>query len=164
LGLTQAAIPFERLRDPEAIANWPMTQGRDGARTPMPWASNEIHAGFSTGEPWLPIPSDHIARAVSEQNGDAGSVLEAARELIELRRSSPSLRTGGFEPLELTPPLLGFERTGEAGRLRCLFNLGNEICTCAGLDSGRVLLAHGDVDQERQRLGGLAACVLELPD
>jgi hypothetical protein len=60
--------------------------------------------------------------------------------------------------------LLGFDRVGETGRLRCLFNLGNEICTCAALKAGRVLLAHGVVDQERQNLGGLAACVLELPD
>lgn len=164
LGLSQAAIPFERLRDPEAIANWPTTQGRDGARTPMPWTSGEIHAGFSVTEPWLPIPGDHAANAVSEQNDDADSVLEAARELIELRRSTSVLRTGKFESLALTPPLLGFDRVGETGRFRCIFNLGNEICTCAELSSGRVLLAHGAVDQEHQSLGGLSACVLELPD
>lgn len=164
LGLTQAAVPFERLRDPEAIANWPTTQGRDGARTPMPWTSGEPHAGFSKVEPWLPMPADHIASAVSEQNGDAGSVLEAARELIELRRSSSALRSGRFEPLDLAPPLLGFDRVGDAGRLRCLFNLGNEPSICAELKSGRVLLTHGAVDQERQSMGGLAACVLETRD
>ena len=164
LGLTQAAIPFDRLRDPEAIANWPTTQGRDGARTPMPWISGEPHAGFSTVEPWLPLPVDHIASAVSEQNGDTGSVLEAARELIELRRSSPALRTGTFEPLNLASPLLGFDRVGKGMRLRCLFNLGNAPCGCAELKPGRVILAHGVVDPEHQSLGGLAACVLELPD
>ncbi|MEL0211878.1 MAG: alpha-amylase family glycosyl hydrolase, partial [Novosphingobium sp.] len=35
LGLTQVEIPFELLQDPEAIANWPLTLARDGARTPM---------------------------------------------------------------------------------------------------------------------------------
>lgn len=163
LGLTQAHVPFERLRDPEAIANWPTTQGRDGARTPMPWTSGEPHAGFSTAEPWLPVPADHMASAVSEQNGYAGSVLEAARELIELRRSSPALRTGRFEPLDLAPPLLGFDRVANASRLRCLFNLSNQVFACPELQSGRVLLAHGVVDQSRQSLSGLAACVLELP-
>ena len=34
LGLPQAHVPFEHLQDPEAIANWPQTLGRDGARTP----------------------------------------------------------------------------------------------------------------------------------
>ena len=36
-GITQVDIPFEMLHDPEAIANWPLTLSRDGARTPMPW-------------------------------------------------------------------------------------------------------------------------------
>lgn len=40
LGLPQAEIAFEDLKDPEAIANWPATLGRDGARTPMPWQSS----------------------------------------------------------------------------------------------------------------------------
>ena len=123
LGLTQATIPFDRLRDPEAIANWPLTQGRDGARTPMPWSSAAPHAGFSSVEPWLPIPDDHLACAVSEQNGVAGSVLTIAREVMELRRSSSALRTGSFQPLDLPAPLLGFDRVSGPDRLRCVFNL-----------------------------------------
>src|SRR3546814_7570324 len=35
LGLPTAAVPFDRLQDPDAILNWPVTLGRDGARTPM---------------------------------------------------------------------------------------------------------------------------------
>ena len=31
LGLPQAEVPFESLQDPEAIANWPQTLGRDGS-------------------------------------------------------------------------------------------------------------------------------------
>ena len=38
-GLPQVDVPYERLRDPEAIANWPQTLSRDGARTPMPWSA-----------------------------------------------------------------------------------------------------------------------------
>ena len=49
LGLPQADVPFERLRDPEAIANWPETQGRDGARTPMPWRSDAPQRGLLDG-------------------------------------------------------------------------------------------------------------------
>ena len=71
LGLPQAKFPLIDLRDPEAIANWPLTQGRDGARTPMPWTQGAPYAGFSTAEPWLPIPEEHAQRAVSVQNGQA---------------------------------------------------------------------------------------------
>jgi len=47
LGLPQAEVPFERLQDPEAIANWPETQGRDGARTPMPWQAQARSGGLA---------------------------------------------------------------------------------------------------------------------
>jgi len=163
LGLTQADIPFDRLRDPEAIANWPLTLGRDGARTPMPWAEISPYAGFSTAEPWLPIPADHIASAVSKQDGDANSVLTIARELIELRRSSPIIRTGSFQSLDLPLPLLGFDRVDETGRLRCLFNLADKVQDCALLASGELLFATGPVDQGKKSLGALAACILEMP-
>ena len=43
LGLTQVEVPFDRLQDPEAIANWPLTLSRDGARTPMPWDANNCN-------------------------------------------------------------------------------------------------------------------------
>ena len=46
LGLPQAEVPFDRLVDPEAIANWPETLGRDGARTPMPWTADAPQAGL----------------------------------------------------------------------------------------------------------------------
>ncbi|MEO8300407.1 MAG: alpha-amylase family glycosyl hydrolase [Rhizomicrobium sp.] len=163
LGLAQAAIPFERLRDPEAIANWPLTLGRDGARTPMPWDGALPHAGFSDAEPWLPIPPEHIAAAVSEQDGDANSVLATARELIELRRSSPELLVGSFQPLDLPSPLLGFDRVSDRGRLRCLFNLGENALDCAAMAPGQLLFATGAVDMERKTLGRLAGCILEMP-
>src|SRR5258706_169279 len=37
LGLREADVPFEALRDPYGIAFWPKFKGRDGCRTPMPW-------------------------------------------------------------------------------------------------------------------------------
>ena len=163
LGLTQAVVPFENLRDPEAIANWPLTQGRDGARTPMPWSSSAPHAGFSDVEPWLPIPQEHIACAVSEQNSQAVSVLTVAREVLELRRSSPALRSGSFRPLDLPSPLLGFDRMSGRVWLRCLFNLGCAPQDCTYLEIGQVLFVHGTFDRDKGTLGGLAACILEMP-
>ena len=163
LGLTQADIPFECLRDPEAIANWPLTLGRDGARTPMPWAHILPYAGFSDAEPWLPIPPEHVAAAVSQQDGQAHSVLTLARALIALRRSNPILRVGAFQPLDLPLPLLGFDRVGGSARLRCLFNLTDKAQDCALLSSGALVFATGPVDRDKNSLGGLAACILELP-
>ena len=162
LGLTQAQVPFERLRDPEAIANWPLTQGRDGARTPMPWDNKLHNAGFSVTEPWLPIPAEHLSLAVNCQNGDAKSVLTTCRLLIALRRSSAALREGSFRSLDLASPLLGFDRVSGDHGMRCLFNLGREEISCSTPMGGRILFRCGEVDQTAGRLGPLAACIVEF--
>lgn len=162
LGLTQARIAFEDLRDPEAIANWPLTQGRDGARTPMPWNDKAPHAGFSPVRPWLPIPEDHVARAVSVQDGEADSVLMRARELIELRRSNTALRIGNFKPLSLASPLLGFERQCGKTRMLCLFNLSGQAQTCDTSLDGECLFSCGTVDRPAREFGPWAACLVSV--
>lgn len=162
LGLPQAQIPYARLHDPEAIANWPSTLGRDGARTPMPWSTSLPNAGFSTVEPWLPIPDEHVNMAVSRQNADTTSILAAARQLIALRQSNRALRVGDFRPIDLPPPLLGFDRQSGGGRVRCLFNLGKNALDCAALGEGRLLFTCGPIDQDAGKLGPLAACILEI--
>ena len=126
LGLPQAEVPFERLVDPEAIANWPQTLGRDGARTPMPWTAGAPNAGFSTVEPWLPVDPRHQALAVDAQEADPTSILHAARRIIALRQAHPALRIGGLE-FESAGDLVvfrRFERAEGGERLLCVFNLG----------------------------------------
>jgi len=125
LGLPQASIAFEDLRDPEAIANWPLTLGRDGARTPIPWVSNAAHGGFSSTRPWLPLPVEHLALAVDVQDRDPTSQLAVTRRLIALRRRSAALRTGSLRVLESTQSVLIIERITAEERLLCLFNFGS---------------------------------------
>jgi alpha-glucosidase len=162
LGLTQAAVPFERLRDPEAIANWPGNQGRDGARTPIPWTPEMPYGGFSETEPWLPMPVEHVKRAVAVQEKDRASVLACTRELVRLRRAHSAIRSGRFVALGLPAPLLGFERIDGSGRIRCLFNLGKAVRRCRMVQEGEKLFACGEIDQAKGMLGGLAACWLKL--
>jgi alpha-glucosidase len=124
LGLPQAQIGLEDLKDPEAIANWPATLGRDGARTPMPWQSSAPHAGFSTVAPWLPVSQEHLALAVDRQQHDPGSQLALTRRLIGLRRRSDALRGGSLRFVDAPADLLVFERGLAGQRLLCAFNLG----------------------------------------
>ncbi len=126
LGLPQGEVPFDRLVDPEAIANWPETLGRDGARTPMPWRADAPHAGFSTVEPWLPVDSRHPPLAVDRQDTDGGSTLNLTRRLIALRKDEPALRLGSLRFLETPASLLAFERAHGDDVLTCVFNLGHE--------------------------------------
>ena len=129
LGLPQADIGFDDLKDPEAIANWPATLGRDGARTPMPWQSSAPYAGFSTVAPWLPVSPEHLALAVDRQQHDPGSQLSVTRRLMELRRHSTVLRDGAQRFIDVPADLLVFERSLAGQRLLCAFNLGtSERC------------------------------------
>ena len=131
LGLPQGEVPFERLRDPEAIRNWPQTYGRDGARTPMPWTRAAPHAGFSSVEPWLPIDPRHAPRAVDAQEADVDSILHFARRALALRRNQPALRWGELRFLGEDASLLAFERRSVNERRLCVFNLGHEEAPCA---------------------------------
>jgi alpha-glucosidase len=57
LGMENGLIPAERIRDP-LERNMPGGGlGRDPCRTPMQW-DGSAKAGFTSGEPWLPVGSD----------------------------------------------------------------------------------------------------------
>ena len=127
--MPQAAVAFEDLQDPEAIANWPLTLGRDGARTPMPWSSNAPHGGFSGAKPWLPVPDAHLALAVDAQNGDPRSQLNLTRTLMRLRADHGALCGGDAKVLLATDALLVIERTAPSERLVCVFNLSTTALT-----------------------------------
>jgi alpha-glucosidase len=125
LGLPHANVPFERLRDPEAIAFWPSGVGRDGARTPMPWRRDVPMAGFTASDDaWLPLDPRHRALAVDAQEGHAPSVLSFTRKMIALRRTNPALRGGSATEVTESGALLSFVRESASERLLCLFNLG----------------------------------------
>ena len=139
LGLTQVEIAPDQLRDPEAIANWPLTLSRDGARTPMPWAADAPQLGFSTATPWLPTGPDHAALAVDRQESDARSLLHLTRRLLALRNAEPALRWGAIEIVEASEALLVLARTQGDQRLLCAFNFGDALI--AWTVSGRVVAA-----------------------
>ena len=73
-------------------------RGRDNARTPMQWTGEE-GAGFTTGTPWLPVNPNHREINAQAALADPDSVFHYYRKLIELRKTMPVLREGGFELL-----------------------------------------------------------------
>ncbi|MBL8542177.1 MAG: alpha-glucosidase [Hyphomonadaceae bacterium] len=159
LGLPHAEVPFERLRDPEAIAFWPSGIGRDGARTPMPWLQAAPVAGFTqASDAWLPLDPRHRAMAVDAQEGVAGSMLEFTRAMIALRRSSQALREGHFVALDAAGPLLAFERVADGERMLCLFNLSPDPASL-DVSEGVARFAIGDAALAggRVQLGGYSA-------
>jgi alpha-glucosidase len=140
LGLPQARVPFEKLRDPFAIAAYTGGAGRDGARTPMPWTSDGPGAGFSEGEDsWLPVDSAHLPLSVATQEADASSTLHLVRRLIALRRSSRALSEGDAMVSPAPRGVLVFERNAGPDRVQCIFELAGEA-TSVGIDAAGDLL------------------------
>ena len=161
LGLPQANVPQECLRDPEAIANWPLTLGRDGARTPMPWNGEMPNAGFSRAAPWLPVDPAHIALAADAQETSPTSTLHFARRAIALRRRFSALRTGALALLETPEPILAFVRGDGNNTVLCAFNLGDKAAAWLLPDGWRIAESVGvtsTAPNELPALSGIVAC------
>jgi alpha-glucosidase len=126
LGLPEAEIAFEDLRDPYGIRFWPKFKGRDGCRTPMPWAEGNTHGGFSEGKPWLPMPQAHLARAAARQEGDEGSTLGFYRAMLAFRKHHPALAKGGLRLLEAREDYLAILREHEGAKILAAFNLSGK--------------------------------------
>lgn len=125
LGLPQGHVAFDDLQDPEAIANWPHTLGRDGARTPLPWAQHAPQAGFSSAaRTWLKLDAAHIAHAIDRQLPDPASLVNYTRRLLATRRSQPALVRGTSAVLDTPPGILAFIREDGGAQVLCAFNLG----------------------------------------
>jgi alpha-glucosidase len=158
LGLTEADLPYESLRDPYGIAFWPAFKGRDGCRTPMPWDSTE-RGGFSSGEPWLPVPRQHRALSVDAQERDRSSALQGFRKLLAWRRQHPLLLSGNIEFLSATESVLVFKRFDDTGALLAAFNLSAEPASVSlpGIAVGHAIGGHGLPE------GSFASATLSLP-
>jgi alpha-glucosidase len=123
LGLPEAELEHDQLRDPFGITYWPEFRGRDGSRTPMPWHATAPAGGFTTGTPWLPIPEAHQALAVDRQEQDPQSRLQDWRDFLKWRKTIPALVAGGLGAIRRDGDVLSFERVLGATRLLCVFNL-----------------------------------------
>jgi alpha-glucosidase len=126
LGLAQSDVPFEYIQDPYGKAQWPIKKGRDGCRTPFPWAAHVEHAGFTTGQPWLPVDAAHQEQAVDVQEACNTSCLHFARALLALRHAHPALRVGSFEPLQVSDTLLVVRRQVADDAVLCAFNFSSK--------------------------------------
>jgi oligo-1,6-glucosidase len=58
---------------------------RDNSRTPMQWNSS-ANAGFTAGNPWLPINPNYNQVNVGESEKDANSILNFVKKMIALRK------------------------------------------------------------------------------
>ena len=112
IGMMDVPIPPELVQDPFERNVPGFGFGRDPVRTPMPWTS-ERHAGFSEGQPWLPLNADSKTLNVLAQANDQRSLLSLYRALIRLRREDDALSLGSFALIASTAHVLIYERRRE---------------------------------------------------
>jgi alpha-glucosidase len=122
LGLLDVFIPPDRVRDPWELNLPGRGLGRDPVRTPMPW-SGDANAGFTDGQPWLPLNSDWPDNNVAAQRADPRSLLNLYRDLLSLRRARPALTHGAYVPAPCSGRLLVYERREGNERLVVVLNL-----------------------------------------
>lgn len=156
LGLSQAELAVDDIRDPFGLACWPEFKGRDGSRTPIPWTPEAPNGGFcpAAARPWLPVSQPHLARAVAVQDRRNASTLAIWRAALNLRRTRQALRTGRLGHVDEDGAVLSFAREDGAELIVCVFNFGTT--------PARYVLPHGDLAPlDLPRSPGAADAALE---
>lgn len=166
LGLPQASLSRDQLRDPVGDLYWPYDGGRDGCRTPMPWTPGP-QMGFTDGEPWLPLAAEHRGLSVEEQAEDPDSALAFSREMIAFRKATPAMTLGEIDFVATAEPLVAFVRRHAGEEIVCVFNFSAhpQVFAHPSLATADLLpLRTGEADLRGESVGlsPYAACFLRL--
>jgi alpha-glucosidase len=140
IGMYDVQIPPDRVQDPWEKNLPGRGLGRDPERTPMQWSA-EPAAGFTTGEPWLPVADDYASNNVLAQRSDPASMLTLHRALLELRRREPALHVGGWSPVDADGTVLAYLRSHGDTRFLVALNLGGAPASLDLDGSGSVALS-----------------------
>ncbi|MEM8936798.1 MAG: alpha-amylase family glycosyl hydrolase [Pseudomonadota bacterium] len=140
LGLPQATLRQDQIVDPVGVAMWPDDPGRDGCRTPMPWARDKKNAGFSSAdETWLPVAAGHAELDAQSQRKDPESLFNFYKSLLALRKTQPVLRDGAIEIMDAPTGVVAFRRRNQTASLICAFNLSSEPVSLAMTEDAELL-------------------------
>jgi alpha-glucosidase len=157
IGMEQVSTPEDRIRDPLEINIPGRGLGRDGCRTAMQW-NGRAYAGFSTVEPWLPLPETFRTHNVETERAETTSLYNLYRRLLALRRSRRALSVGTYRPLKATGDLLLFIRGDNEDRILVALNFGGEPISMSfpsGSPSGRLLISSAGGRHNEQVIGSI---------
>lgn len=83
---------------PDEILEILKQKSRDNSRTPMQW-SDEQHAGFSDGTPWIPVAANYEAINAKKALEDSDSIFSHYQQLVELRKKRDIITYGDYQLL-----------------------------------------------------------------
>jgi alpha-glucosidase len=155
LGMHNIELSPHEERDQLALRLPGKGRGRDPQRTPMQW-SEEPNAGFTTGEPWLPVADDYRQVNVETQRADSSSMLNLYQRLMALRRENRALQVGHYTPDFADEHVLCYVRETEDERMLIALNFTAEPLEFqTKVGGGRVLLstlADSPANQSRNQI------------
>ncbi|MGA9288370.1 MAG: alpha-amylase family glycosyl hydrolase, partial [Anaerobacillus sp.] len=97
-------------------------KSRDNSRTPVQWNSKD-QAGFTTGDPWIPVAKNYQDINVEDTLKERNSVFEHYQNLISLRKEIDLITYGDYELLlPEDPQLFVYLRNGEGEKLLVVNN------------------------------------------
>ena len=136
LGLPEVIdLPDSARQDPTWERTHHERYGRDGCRVPIPWEASAPAYGFNTtGESWLPQPTDWAGYARDAQDGVPGSTLELYKAALALR-AEHRLGNGAMEWLS------GFPEEVVAFRNGNVTVIANTGSTAVNLPAGMVAIS-----------------------
>jgi alpha-glucosidase len=143
IGMHDVAIPSESVRDPWEINVPGFGVGRDPERTPMQW-DDSPHAGFTTGDPWLPVSSDYPDINVRGERNDPASMLTLYRRLIALRKAEPALTLGAYRRISTGGDTMLYMREDQERRLLIALNFSSDarqLSLAPAPNQSRILLS-----------------------
>jgi len=155
IGMHQVTIAPHQVRDPFEKNVPGIGVGRDGCRTPMQWDAAD-NAGFSSAAPWLPLANDYMRENVATLDADARSILALYRALIALRKKSPQLAKGAYQPLAAEGDVLLYRRERDGDALVVALNLGAKPVSIASssIGAGRAVLLSTFLDRRDEKVQG----------
>jgi len=125
IGMTDVAVPRDAIQDPLERNEPGKGVGRDPERTPMQWDAG-VHAGFTSGVPWLPLSADSARINVATLGALPDSILTLYGELIALRRRQRALVEGAYRALHVDDRVLAYERRVDDERTVVVLNFTDE--------------------------------------
>lgn len=159
LSLPDAEVADEFRQDPVYFRTKGGQKGRDAARVPLPWDSQQTQLGFTSGKSWLPIPDHWREISINVQDQQVDSSLNLYRRGIQLRKSVLEFDKAIVWQEIGAHGLLVFQR----GSTLVLLNTSTKLCSY-GVTGEIVLASTSAISLENSRvtLPSASACWVRL--
>jgi len=126
----------EQGRDMDQLLRAVHRQGRDNVRTPMQWSDDE-HAGFTTGRPWLRLNPNYPRINADKALQDPNSIYYFYRMLIQIRREHLTLVYGQYEMIDGdSEQVFNYRRWDEEAEYYIFLNFSGEPAEPTGRPKG----------------------------